>query len=94
MGGKNTKSRSALGQQLCARRKVLGWSQREAADKIGCVSFPYLCQIEKDKILSVGLVVAIAISKAYDIPIEQIAAWSEQPHVERPRCQCCGRELD
>ena len=85
--------RSAVGQQLLARRRALGMSQREAAAKIG-ISFPYLCQIETGKVSSITLVVGIAIAKAYGLTISELGEWASMPHQERPKCNHCGQEID
>jgi transcriptional regulator with XRE-family HTH domain len=85
--------RSAVGQQLLARRRALQLSQREAAAKIG-ISFPYLCQIETGKVGSITLTVGLAIAKAYGLSISELGEWAATPHQEHPKCSHCGQEID
>lgn len=95
MTGPRTKPDNALGQQIKARRRALGLSQRDLVAKTGdALSNPYLCQLETGKTKSPTLHVALALAKALGITIEEIAAWTQTPFVERPTCQHCGQELD
>lgn len=95
MGASKSRNKepNALGQQLLARRRALELSQRTAAELIG-ISFPYLCQLETGKVHSPTLVVSIAIAKAYNLAVEELADWISQPKAERPKCDHCGQEID
>lgn len=90
---RRTKPDNALGQNLRRVRRAKGWSQREAAEKIG-VSFPYLCQLEKGRTKAPTITVGLGLAKAYDLSIGQIAAWTEQPPQEQHTCPACGQPIE
>lgn len=92
---KRARADNALGQNLRRVRRAHGWSQCEAAQRIGPnVSASYLCQVEKGQVKSPSLTVCMALADAYNLTLNEIAEWQGTPPQDRPTCPACGQELD
>jgi len=73
-----------LGDVLRQRRKTLGLTLREAAQKAG-VSNPYLSQIETHKILSPSPSVLKKLSDLYSIPYNRLLELAGHPPASNSR---------
>lgn len=84
---------NALGQNLRRIRRAKGWSQRDAAPKVG-ISFPYLCQLETGVTKAPTITVGIGLCNAYGVTMQQLADWIDQPPEAEHHCPACGQVIE